>query len=156
MTDTDERILATLQEIARWTRFMGLNQVRNAAEGILKSDEDRAVYYFSNGASVRDVERLTGVGRTKVARRWDEWQAVGLMHDSTRFQGRKEATFSLAELGIALPELVRKSTAVNPAPESAGEPAVAGRTEPPRSIEEFAAEQRPGGDASPRSSEPGA
>jgi hypothetical protein len=106
----EERMLAALDEIARWTRFMGLKAARDAITEILETDLDRSIYFLSNGASMRDIEEKLGksAGRTAISARWTAWSAVGIMRDSARFQGRKEAVFTLAELGLPVPEMVRK------------------------------------------------
>lgn len=103
--------MIALEEIARWTRFMGLKSAREALGDILKLDVDRAIYSLSDGASVRDIAEKLGrvVSRTTIGARWSEWQALGIMKDSRRFQGRKEAVFTLAELGLPVPDMAKRS-----------------------------------------------
>ena len=112
----EQRTMMALEEIARWTRFMGLKGAREAVAEVLKLDIDRAIYFLSDGASVREIEEKLNraVSRTTIGARWSEWQTFGIMKDSACFQGRKEAVFTLAELGLPVPDIVRRSTSQPP------------------------------------------
>jgi hypothetical protein len=103
-----QQTLKALEEIARWTRFMGLRGARETMGQVLKTEEDRTIYFLSTGASSREIEKVARVSRSTVQKRWAEWQAIGIVRDSARWQGRKEAVFSLQELGLEVPAIASK------------------------------------------------
>jgi predicted transcriptional regulator len=88
----------TLKEQLRWTRFIGVRQLK---------DDERIVYELSDGEkSTREIEGLTKVSRTTVARLWDKWYKLGLMERSEKYGGgRMKHSFSLADAGIEVPSL---------------------------------------------------
>lgn len=99
-----ERIARAMEEQLKWTKLAGMAQLRSIFEQSLKSDDDRKVYELSDGErSTRDVERLTRVGRTKVAALWKKWYKMGIMEPSKKYQGKRmKRSFSLADVGIEI------------------------------------------------------
>lgn len=95
----------TLKEQLKWTRFIGVRQLKAVFEETLSKDDEKIVYELSDGErSTRDIEKLTTVGRTTVARMWDKWYKLGLMERSEKYGGgRMKRSFSLAEAGIEVP-----------------------------------------------------
>lgn len=133
----EQRTLATLEEIARWTRFMGLTAVREVVQKVLTSEEDCSIYYLSTGVSSREIERVLKVSRSTIQARWAKWQALGIVKDSPRWQGRKEAVFTLQELGLEIPEAVARLRAAPTDLTVPEAPAQADQAAPTKSIEEF-------------------
>jgi hypothetical protein len=73
----------------------------------LKTQEDKEIYALSDGRPTREIAKILGVKHTLVFRRWSDWYSQGLMRDSHKFKGRKEAVFSFEELGLQLPDRIR-------------------------------------------------
>ncbi|QLH11268.1 hypothetical protein [Nitrosarchaeum sp. AC2] len=105
MSATEEKlnvIAGIMAEHLRWTRLAGMEQLRTIFEKNLSSDEERKVYELSDGEkSVRDIEKITNVGRTKIAMLWKKWHNMGIMEKSEKYEGRRmKRSFSLADVGI--------------------------------------------------------
>src|SRR2546425_11549183 len=99
---TEQRTVAALEEIARWVRFLGWKGAKEAVLQNLKTEEDLCIYSLSDGRSTREIGKSLSIDHNKVARRWSEWDAQGLMQNSRRYVGRREAVFTLVEIGLSI------------------------------------------------------
>lgn len=117
----------TLQEQLKWTRFIGVRQLKAVFDETFTTDEEKIVYELSDGErSTRDIEKLTSIGRNRVARMWDKWYKMGLMDRSDKYGGgRMKHSFSLADAGIDVPALPQGQAPQEPpqVPQSEGEQA---------------------------------
>jgi hypothetical protein len=109
----DDRAIRALEEIARWIRFLGWKGAKEAVLENLKTDDELSIYALSDGRSTRDIGKLLSIDHKKVARRWTEWFALGLMKDG-KYPGRKIALFTLVELGLPIPEKARSVSTLGP------------------------------------------
>jgi hypothetical protein len=109
----------TLKEQLKWTRFIGVRQLKAVFDEMINKDDEKLVYELSDGEkSTRDIERLTNVGRTTVARLWDKWYKMGLMERSEKYGGgRMKHSFSLADAGIEVPALRAEQPQQAPQPD---------------------------------------
>ncbi len=112
MTTTEEKldkIGKLMEEQLRWDRLAGMNQLKTIFETNLLSEDEKRVYELSDGEkSVRDLEKIVSIGRTKIISQWKKWYMLGIMEKSKKYEGgRMKRTFSLADIGIAvsLPEM---------------------------------------------------
>lgn len=109
-----ERMIVLLEEILKWTRFEGLQRLKQVLTTTLVSDEDKRVYQFSDGRSSRDVESVSGVTYKTVMYRWKIWNTLGIATPSKKYQGRFERIVSLEDLGIVVPPLKAKKPQEEP------------------------------------------
>ena len=105
MPITEEKlnlIADIMTEQLRWSRLAGMEQLRTIFERNLSSNEEKIVYELSNGEmSVRDIEKLANVGRTKISSLWKKWYRMGLMEKSEMYEGKRmKRSFSLTDVGI--------------------------------------------------------
>lgn len=112
-----ERLVKAAEEQARsageqlkWTRLFGLGQLKSIFEKNLISDGEKLVYEYSDGLrSTRDLERMTGVGKSTIALLWKKWFKMGLMEKSEKYEGRRmRRSFSLEDAGIDIPPLINQ------------------------------------------------
>lgn len=108
--DPQERIIKLLEEILKWTRFEGLQRLKEVLTATLASDEDKRVYQFSDGRSSREVASASGLTFSQVVSRWRIWNTSGIVVPSKKYQGRFERIVSLEDLGIAVPLLKMKES----------------------------------------------
>lgn len=97
-----ERIARSMEEQLKWTKISGMNQLKSIFEQNLKLEEEKRVYELSDGErSIRDVERITNVRRTKIASLWKKWYKMGIMERSEKYEGKRmKKSFSLLDVGI--------------------------------------------------------
>lgn len=97
-----ERIARSMEEQLKWTKLSGMNQLKSILEQNLRGDDEKRVYELSDGErSTRDIERITNVGRTKIAILWKKWYKIGLMERSQKYEGKRmKRSFSLADVGM--------------------------------------------------------
>lgn len=115
-----EEIASTLAELLKWTRFAGMQQLKNIVTQNLKSDPEMLVYELSDGnRGTREVAQLAGIGsNATVARFWQRWSKIGIVEPSKRFPGRFQHICSLEELGLTVPQLPQQT---QPVPEGTNE-----------------------------------
>lgn len=97
-----ERIAKIAEEQLKWTKLSGMTQLKSIFEQNLRTDDDKRVYELSDGErSIRDIEKITNVGRTKIAALWKKWYKMGIMERSEKYEGRRmKKSFSLSDVGI--------------------------------------------------------
>ena len=109
-------IASILKELLKWTRFAGMQQLRNVLSQNLKTDVEMLVYELSDGTrSTREVASLTGIGsNATVAAYWKKWSKVGIVEPSPNYRGRYRRICSLEEVGLTAPPIPQPSVAPQP------------------------------------------
>jgi hypothetical protein len=102
-----ERIAGAVEEQVRWTRFMGMIQLKNVLEQALKGDDDKRIYELSDGErSIRDIEKRVSASRSRIASLWTKWHRMHIMERSEKYGGKRmKRLCSLAEVGIDIPPM---------------------------------------------------
>jgi hypothetical protein len=100
--DSDNREL--LEQILKWTRAGALASVLDRIAPHIDTDAKKRVYHaIAEGTRTpRAIENVAGVSRATAEKLVDEWRHAGLVVPGS---DPPKATFTLAELGIAAPEL---------------------------------------------------
>ena len=104
-----DELTRLMKELVKWTRFSGKQQLKAMILENLKSDTEKLVYELSDGErSVREIEELTKVSKSRVGSYWEKWLALGIVEESERFQGRMKHICSLDEIGLEVPKTLRE------------------------------------------------
>ena len=103
-----KEIVLTLREILKWTRFSGMQQLRNVLLNILKTDTEKAIYELTDGKrSTREIATLVGVkSHATIAAYWKKWSKTGIVQPTQRIPGRYQHICSLEEVGIEVPKTI--------------------------------------------------
>jgi len=102
-------IASTLKELLRWSRFSGMQQLKNVLSQNLKNDTEMLVYELSDGSrGARDVAAATGVSHQTVLNYWKKWSKIGIAEPSSSFQGRYQRICSLEEVGLEVPVMPQR------------------------------------------------
>lgn len=103
----DEQIVGILQEILKWIKFSGIDEVRTVLMRTLDTEQKRLVYHLSDGkhGSV-GIGKAANVSNSTVARYWASWARLGLM-EPIRVRGglRFKKSFELEDFGLTVPKL---------------------------------------------------
>ncbi|MCW4004986.1 MAG: hypothetical protein NWF04_00095 [Candidatus Bathyarchaeota archaeon] len=106
--ETLKKIEFKINELLKWTRFAGMQQLKNILAQEIGDDEVAAcAYEFSNGTrGTREVAKLAGIrSHNTVALYWRKWSKMGIVEPSTAYQGRCQRICSLEEVGLSVPKL---------------------------------------------------
>ena len=116
-------IASTLIELLKWSRFAGMQQLRNVLAQNLKTDAEMLVYELSDGSrGTREVAKLAGIGsNSTVAAHWKKWNKIGIVEPSKKFPGRYQRICSLEEVGLTAPQLPQRSEHTQPESEEGQE-----------------------------------
>ncbi|MEM1577356.1 MAG: hypothetical protein QXT98_07590 [Archaeoglobaceae archaeon] len=106
---TLKSIESKLDQLLRWTRFAGMQQLRTILTQNLTKDVELLIYELSDGErSTREIASLVGVkSHAKVAKYWKKWSKLGIVEPSDRYPGRFRKICSLEEVGLTVPSLPR-------------------------------------------------
>jgi len=104
---TLKAIEAKLDSILKWTRFAGMQQLREILTQNLMNDTEMLVYELSDGEkSTREIAKLVGVGsNATIAALWKKWSKVGIMEPSHNYKGRYQRICSLEDVGLVIPPM---------------------------------------------------
>jgi len=104
--DKSERIIQLLEEILKWIRIQGIQNVKGILNDILRKDIEKLIYNNSDGRTSREIAKTVGVSHATVVNYWNRWAKYGLVEE-IRAQGgtRYKRVFSLLDLGIELPTI---------------------------------------------------
>ncbi len=102
---TDEllkKLVSVQEEQLRWSRLTGLNHLKAIFGTEFKSNDEKLVYELSDGEkSIRDLEKYTGISRSKISLLWHKWYNMGIMEKSQKYEGKRmKKSFFLADVGI--------------------------------------------------------
>jgi len=103
--DKQDKVIELLEEILKWTRLQGVQNVKAVLLDALKSDKEKVAYQFSDGRSSVEVGKACGVTHMTVTNYWRRWFTLGIAQPSKKYKGRFERTFSLEDLGIEIPSI---------------------------------------------------
>ena len=100
-------IESKLNELVKWTKFAGIQQLRTILTQNLKNDTEMLIYELSDGErSTREVAKLAGVrSNATVAAYWKKWSKLGIVEPSSKYRGRFRRICSLEEVGLAVPPI---------------------------------------------------
>ena len=108
---TLNQIEKIMHEQLKWAKLAGLSHLKTIFENELKTNEDKAVYELSDGEkSIRELEKLTNVSRSRVSILWRRWYRMGIMEQSKKYEGKRmKKSFSLGEVGmdVTLPKIIK-------------------------------------------------
>ena len=108
-------IESKLDQLLKWTRFAGMQQLRNILTHNLTNDMQMLIYEYSDGKkSTREVAELVGVKSNQtVANYWKKWSSLGIVEQSTEYQGRFQRICSLAEVSLTIPPTPKETELTN-------------------------------------------
>lgn len=111
-----KEIASTMKELLKWTRFAGMQQLRNILTQNLQTQIELLVYEASNGTrGAREVAQAAGLGsHTTVLSYWKKWAKVGIVEPSTKFEGRYQRICSLEEVGLTVPAVSQQTLSDDP------------------------------------------
>lgn len=101
----DQEIKNILREILKWTKFQGMQKVKQVLETILDTDTKKLVYELSNGISSPKIAKVVGVDQTTIRDYWKDWAVLGTVEVHPDYKKRYRRVFSLEEVGIKVPEV---------------------------------------------------
>ncbi|MGB9960289.1 MAG: hypothetical protein ACPLKQ_07210 [Candidatus Bathyarchaeales archaeon] len=116
-------IESKLDQLLRWTRFAGMQQLRTILTQNLTRDIEMLIYELSDGErSTREIAALVGIkSHVRVADYWKKWSKLGIVEPSGKYPGRYRRVCSLEEIGLTVPSLPGKPPEEHPAEEIADE-----------------------------------
>jgi len=106
-----KQIKSRLDEILKWTRFAGMQQLKNTIAQNLIDDISLIIYELSDGnSSTREVANVVGKSNVTVANYWKQWNKLGIVEQSPKYRGRFKRICSLEELGLTVPPMPHAKT----------------------------------------------
>jgi Na+-translocating ferredoxin:NAD+ oxidoreductase RnfG subunit len=109
---TLKNIESKINELLKWTKFAGMQQLKSILTQALGNDDAAALAYeFSNGArGTREVAKLAGIkSHNTVAVYWRKWNKLGIVEPSRTYQGKFQRICSLEEVGLTVPSVPQAS-----------------------------------------------
>lgn len=101
----DQGIKDILKEILKWTKFEGMQKVKQVLESTLDNDDKKLIYDLSDGRSSSKIARIAGVSGQTVRNYWKEWAVLGIVEFHPEHKKRYHRIFSFKEVGIEIPEV---------------------------------------------------
>lgn len=101
----NEEIKEILKKILKWTKFQGLQRVKQILENTLNSDTKKLIYEFSDGRSSPAIAGIAGVSAQTVRDNWKDWAILGVVEIHPDYKKRYHRIFSLKEVGIEVPQI---------------------------------------------------
>ncbi|MEM2154619.1 MAG: hypothetical protein QXY76_06875 [Nitrososphaeria archaeon] len=101
----EDKIIEILEEMLKWVKIIGLQQVKNLLSELLSTDEKKIVYYYSDGRTSREISKLTGISHATITNWWKIWVKAGIA-ESVKVKGggeRAKRIFLLQDFGIDIP-----------------------------------------------------
>lgn len=104
---TLKSIESKLDQLLKWTKFAGMQQLRNILSQTLENDTATLIYELSDGRrGTREIAKLAGVkSNATVVAYWKKWSRIGIVEPSPTFQGRYQRICSLEEVGLTAPPI---------------------------------------------------
>jgi hypothetical protein len=115
---TLKSIEGKLDQLLKWTRFAGMQQLRTILAQNLTTDTEMLIYELSDGErGTREIAGLSGVrSNATVTAYWRKWNKLGIVEPSEKRQGRFRRICSLEEVGLTVPP-IPQATAETEQPE---------------------------------------
>lgn len=122
-SETLRNIEHKLDQLLKWTRFAGFQQLRNLLTQNLTTDKELLVYELSDGdRTTREIASMVGIGSNNtVVNYWKKWSKLGIVEPSQERQGRFRHFCSLEEVGLTVPPIQRPRATDTQIPETTGE-----------------------------------
>lgn len=100
-----KNIDSKLDQLLKWTRFAGMQQLRSILTNNLTNDTQLLIYEYSNGKrSTREIAKLAGVKSNQtIVNYWKNWSSLGIVEPSQKYQGRFQRICSLEQVGLTVP-----------------------------------------------------
>lgn len=116
--ETLKSIESKPDQLLKWTRFAGMQQLRTILAQNLTTDTEMLIYELSDGErGTREVAALSSVGsNATVANYWRKWSRLGIVEPSEKRQGGFRRICSLEEVGLTVPP-IPQATAETEQPE---------------------------------------
>lgn len=109
--DSNEEIKNILKEILKWTKFQGMQKIKQVLETALNTDTKKLVYELSDGISSPKIAKIAGADSSTVRDYWRDWGILGIVEIHPEYKRRYRRIFSLKEVGIEVPEVKEKTEA---------------------------------------------
>ena len=106
MAEESEQV-RLLREILKWTRFSGMQGVKDALSKSLDTEQKRLIYFLSDGekGSV-EIAKTAGVSDWTVRNYWKIWARNGLVEALKAGRGdRFRYSFEIEDFGIEVPKV---------------------------------------------------
>lgn len=104
--DRNGKVIELLEEILKWVKFQGWQNVKGILLDVLKDDVSKLVYHYSDGRSSREVAEKVRIHHTTVTNYWKRWAKIGIVEPVKVQRGtRYKRIFSLEEFGIEIPQI---------------------------------------------------
>jgi len=102
--DDDLEIKGILKEILKWTKFEGMQKVKQVLETSLDTDVKKLAYELSDGVSSPKIAKIVAVASSTIRDYWKDWAVLGIIEIHPKYKKRYRRMFSLKEVGIEVPE----------------------------------------------------
>jgi hypothetical protein len=102
--DDDPDVKAILKDILKWTKFQGMQKVKQVLENNLDNDAKKIIYELSDGRSSPVIAKIAKVSDHTVRDYWKLWAPIGIVEVHPNYKKRYCKVFSLKEVGILVPE----------------------------------------------------
>ena len=109
MNDSEE-IKDILRELLKWTKFQGMQKVKEVLESVLDNDSKKMVYELSDGRSSSNISETVELSDQSVRNYWKDWSRLGIMEVHPEYKRRYRRVFSLKEVGIEVPQIAQSVT----------------------------------------------
>lgn len=98
-----------IDQLIKWSRFAGLQQLRNVLTQFLTTDKELLIFELSDGErTTREIAKLANIGsNSTIAAYWKKWSKPGIVEPSLKRQGRFQRFCSLEEVGLTIPPLLK-------------------------------------------------
>lgn len=103
--NNDQEIKDILREILKWTKFQGMQEVKQVLEAALDNDNKKSVYELSDGRSSSAIAKIMAVSDQTVRNYWKDWTVLGIAEVHPDYKKRCRKVFSLREIGIVFPQV---------------------------------------------------
>lgn len=106
-----KELIDVAKEILKWTKFSGVEKVRNVLSTLLDTDQKRLIYQLSDGKNGSvEIARITQVSDSTVRRYWNSWFRLGIVEPlSVRGGTRYIKSFQLEDFGFIIPGVTSDS-----------------------------------------------
>lgn len=101
--ESDKEVKDILLEILKWTKFQGMQQVKQILETNLDTDIKKIVYELSDGKSSVEISRIAKVSDWTIRNYWKSWAPIQIVEIDPNYKGRYRKVFSLKDVGIPVP-----------------------------------------------------
>ena len=98
-----------LDEICKWVKISSKWQIKPFLSQNIVKDLEATIYELSDGSrSTRDIAQIVNkISHVTVSRYWKKWANLGIVIPSDSYQGRFQKIFSLEEVGLSLPPILK-------------------------------------------------